>query len=46
MKLGLMCDVTGLWLLPQIVGRSRAATELLLTGDMVDADGSVAASGW
>ncbi len=28
-KLGLMCDVTGLWLLPQIVGRARA-TELLL----------------
>jgi enoyl-CoA hydratase/carnithine racemase len=35
-KLGLVCDVTGLWLLPQIVGRARAA-ELLLTGDMVDA---------
>jgi len=35
-KLGLVCDVTGLWLLPQIVGRSRAA-ELLLSGDMVDA---------
>jgi enoyl-CoA hydratase/carnithine racemase len=35
-KLGLVCDVTGLWLLPQIVGRARAA-ELLLTGDMIDA---------
>ncbi len=35
-KLGLMCDVTGLWLLPQIVGRARA-TELLVTGDMLDA---------
>jgi enoyl-CoA hydratase/carnithine racemase len=35
-KLGLMCDVTGLWLLPQVIGRARA-TEMLLTGDMVDA---------
>jgi enoyl-CoA hydratase/carnithine racemase len=35
-KLGLMCDVTGLWLLPQVIGKARA-TELLLTGDMVDA---------
>jgi enoyl-CoA hydratase/carnithine racemase len=35
-KLGLVCDVTGLWLLPQIVGRARA-TQLLLTGEMVDA---------
>ena len=35
-KLGLMCDVTGLWLLPQIVGRARA-TELLLSGEMIDA---------
>jgi len=35
-KLGLVCDVTGLWLLPQVVGRARAA-ELLLTGDVIDA---------
>ena len=35
-KMGLMCDVTGLWRLPQLVGLSRA-TELLLTGDMIDA---------
>jgi enoyl-CoA hydratase/carnithine racemase len=28
--------VTGLWLLPQVIGKARA-TELLLTGDMVDA---------
>jgi len=35
-KLGLVCDVTGLWLLPQIVGRARA-TELLFSGDVVDA---------
>jgi enoyl-CoA hydratase/carnithine racemase len=35
-KLGLMCDVTGIWLLPQIVGRARA-TELLLTGQIIDA---------
>jgi enoyl-CoA hydratase/carnithine racemase len=35
-KLGLVCDVTGLWLLPQIVGRARA-TEMLLSGDTVDA---------
>jgi enoyl-CoA hydratase/carnithine racemase len=35
-KLGLVCDVTGLWLLPQIVGRARA-TELLLSGAMIDA---------
>ena len=35
-KLGLMCDVTGIWLLPQIVGRARA-TELLLTGEIIDA---------
>ena len=35
-KLGLMCDVTGIWLLPQIVGQARA-TELLLTGEIIDA---------
>jgi enoyl-CoA hydratase/carnithine racemase len=35
-KLGLMCDVTGLWRLPQLVGIAKAA-ELLLTGDKVDA---------
>jgi enoyl-CoA hydratase/carnithine racemase len=35
-KLGLSADVTGYWLLPQLVGRA-AATELLLTGDVIDA---------
>lgn len=35
-RMGLLCDVTGLWLLPQIIGRSRAS-ELLLTGDIIDA---------
>jgi len=35
-KLGLMCDVTGLWRLPQLVGIAKAA-ELLLTGDKVGA---------
>ena len=35
-KVGLMPDVLGLWLLPQLVGRSRA-TEMLLTGELVDA---------
>jgi enoyl-CoA hydratase/carnithine racemase len=35
-KMGLMPDVTGLWRLPQLVGLSRA-TELLLTGDLIDA---------
>lgn len=35
-KLGLMCDVTGLWRLPQLVGPAKAA-ELLLTGDKIDA---------
>lgn len=35
-RMGLSADVTGYWLLPQIVGRSRAA-ELLLSGDIVDA---------
>jgi enoyl-CoA hydratase/carnithine racemase len=36
-KMGLSADVTGYWLLPQIVGRPRAA-ELLLSGDMIDAE--------
>ncbi len=35
-KLGLSADVTGYWLLPQLVGRG-VANELLLTGDVVDA---------
>jgi enoyl-CoA hydratase/carnithine racemase len=35
-KMGLMCDVGGLWRLPQLVGLERA-TELLLTGRTVDA---------
>jgi enoyl-CoA hydratase/carnithine racemase len=35
-RMGLLCDVTGLWLLPQVVGQARAA-ELLLTGAMIDA---------
>ena len=35
-KLGLSADVTGYWLLPQLVGRA-AASELLLTGDVIDA---------
>jgi enoyl-CoA hydratase/carnithine racemase len=35
-RMGLTCDVTGLWLLPQIVGRAAAA-ELLLTGEVIDA---------
>jgi enoyl-CoA hydratase/carnithine racemase len=35
-KMGLSTDVTGYWLLPQLVGASRAA-ELLLTGETVDA---------
>ena len=35
-KLGLMADVTGLWRLPQLVGLEKA-TELLLTGDVIDA---------
>ena len=36
-KMGLSADVTGYWLLPQIVGRSCAA-ELLLSGEMIDAE--------
>lgn len=36
-KMGLSADVTGYWLLPRIVGASRAA-ELLLTGDTIRAD--------
>jgi enoyl-CoA hydratase/carnithine racemase len=36
-KMGLSADVTGYWLLPQIVGRSCAA-ELLLSGDIIDAE--------
>ena len=36
-KMGLMADVAGYWRLPQLVGPSAAA-ELLLTGDMVDAE--------
>jgi enoyl-CoA hydratase/carnithine racemase len=35
-KLGLMPEVTGLWRLPQLVGLAQA-TELLFTGDMIDA---------
>jgi enoyl-CoA hydratase/carnithine racemase len=35
--MGLSADVTGYWLLPQLVGAARAA-ELLLTGDIVDAE--------
>jgi len=35
-KMGLSADVTGYWLLPQLVGRSVAA-ELLLSGDIIDA---------
>jgi len=35
-KVGLMPDVLGLWLLPQIVGRSRAS-EMLMTGEIIEA---------
>jgi enoyl-CoA hydratase/carnithine racemase len=36
-KMGLMADITGYWRLPQLVGLERA-TELLLTGDIIDAE--------
>jgi enoyl-CoA hydratase/carnithine racemase len=35
--MGLSADVTGYWVLPQLVGAARAA-ELLLTGQIVDAE--------
>jgi enoyl-CoA hydratase/carnithine racemase len=35
-KMGLSADVAGLWKLPQLVGVAKA-TELLLTGDLIDA---------
>ena len=35
-KVGLMSDTLGLWLLPQLVGRSRAS-EMLMTGEIIDA---------
>jgi len=38
-KMGLSADVTGYWLLPQVIGASRAA-ELLLSGDTLDAAGA------
>jgi enoyl-CoA hydratase/carnithine racemase len=40
-RMGLVADVTGLWLLPRVVGHARAA-ELLLTGDAVDASEALA----
>ena len=36
-KMGLMADVTGYWLLPRLVGQDMA-TRLLLTGDIIDAN--------
>lgn len=35
-RMGLMCDVAGLWRLPQLIGLERA-TELVLTGGSIDA---------
>ena len=34
---GMMCDIAGFLLLPKIIGLSRA-NELLLTGDVIDAE--------
>jgi enoyl-CoA hydratase/carnithine racemase len=36
-KMGLVADIGGFWVLPQLVGRSKAL-ELLITGDLVGAD--------
>ncbi len=36
-KMGLMADVTGYWVLPRLVGQEMA-TRLLLTGDIIDAN--------
>ena len=41
-KLGIIPGDGGAWLLPRIIGFSRA-TELALTGDMIDADAALAA---
>jgi len=40
-KMGVLPDIAGFWLLPQLVGRDTAA-ELLMTGDMIDADRALA----